>query len=217
MLSAQSLTPIPDRPEFDIFFISESIASLKADKPRFEALIATLNERISNLQNDFTVNHESVENKIQQVLAQIQAMDMRVTDIEARIEHGKEQLNEFKKETAKAAALTAEKLEKKLNEPVYDPAADLATMKKLIEKSDHERKADIAKQDAMLSAQMSKLEAAQGQHEVFEAQINERIQVYFTPNFLSCVPALFWSYRMNFFAFLIRYHSTIRHNSLTKS
>lgn len=189
MSKTQPLTPIPDKPEFDIFYLAESITSLKADRQRHDALIHALSEQISALQSDLRVCQEDIQNKFECHETKIQAMELRSTEIEARTEQQQEHLRAFQQETAKAAAVAAEKLQQLKVEPVYDPSADIATLKRSFDQSEKERKSENSKQEAKISAQMKKIEEAHAHQENFESLIIDKVKVHPKPFMLLRIEA----------------------------
>ena len=177
-MQSNSLTPIPDKPEFDIFFIAESISLLKAEKIRQDGVIAALSEKIDHLQNNSATILKSF-NDIEPKIAALQnQLEHRIAGLEVQIESEKESLKTFKQETAKAAAVAAEKIQVMIrDQPAKTSDPEIAVLKKIIESNENERKSDIAKQEARISAQMDELEASHSRQEEFESKMASSMQV----------------------------------------
>ncbi len=167
---ASALTPIPDKPEFDIFFLADSIAFLKLEKEKHESLIFAMNEEIKKLRNDVTI--------CQQFEIKIQEIDNRLNDVNAKAEIERADFQAFKLETANAAAVNAEKIQMiQEHEPQIDLTADITALKKDIEKFERDRRTDRQKQEEQVQFQLEKLKASKKNQERFESLIGENLKV----------------------------------------
>jgi hypothetical protein len=169
-MASTALTPIPDKPEFDIFFLADSISFLRVEKEKHDSLLFAMNEEIKVLRNDLTV--------CQQFAIKIQELEIRLSDVDAKAAIEKEQFQAFKKETTDAAAAHAAKiLSLEEQEGPADLTSDLAELKKGIEKYERDRRTDRQKQEEQLQSQLEKIKASKKKQERFEALVGENMKV----------------------------------------